>query len=150
MPQQKLNHVLANRAKHDQRRNRMNPNVPAAIIAAILCAIVLLIAPSRSKADEWNNTDKALMASLVVMDLVDIAQTRKCMKLPNCHEANPLLGKHPSDTTLVASKALSLGAIYWLVDTYPQIRPYALVGANVLQFVVIRHNYVGTHLGWGF
>lgn len=128
----------------------MNHHVPADIISAMLCAIVLFIAPTSSKAEDWSKTDKALIASFIVLETIDVAQTKRCLKLPNCTEGNPIFGKHPSDGQLVAGKTIAVGAIYWLADSYPEYRTGFLIGANLIQSLVVRHNYIGAQVGWGF
>lgn len=89
----------------------------------------------------WTTTDKRLMQSYIVMGAIDVMQTRHCLTLPNCSEANPLMGSRPSSEKLVGYKLAGAGAIYWIADEVPEYRSGVLWAANAVQFVVVRRNY---------
>ena len=127
----------------------MNPHVPAAIICAMLCAIVLYLAPTSARGADWSTTDKVLLGSFVTLQVVDVAQTKQVLKHGG-YEMNPIFGKHPSDGSLVLGKVIVTGAVYWIADTKPEYRTGLLIGATAIQAIVVRHNYIGAQAGWGF
>ena len=127
----------------------MNPHVPAAIVCAALCAIVLYLAPSSARGEDWSTTDKVLFGSFTALQVIDAAQTKRVLKRGG-YEMNPIFGKHPSDGSLVLGKAIVTGAVYLLADSCPEYRTGLLIGAVVIQSLVVRHNYIGAQAGWGF
>lgn len=64
----------------------------------LLVGLLLGLAIVNSKAaDPWDKTDKALATALVLVTVVDYAQTRTIAKNPHLwFERNPLLGEHPT------------------------------------------------------
>jgi len=133
----------------------MNPHIPAAMIVAAICAIVLYLAPTSARGDawvspnKWTTTDKVLLGSFVALQAIDVAQTKRVLKRGG-YEMNPIFGKHPSDGQLLLGKAIGTSAIYWLSDNYPEYRTGILIGAVAVQAVVVRRNYIGAQAGWGF
>jgi hypothetical protein len=90
----------------------------------------------------WNNTDKYLFESYVVMSAIDVMQTKNGLATGRYIEANDMVyGKRPSATKLVAVHTASAWAIYELADYYPEERTIGLLAANLIQFAVVRHNY---------
>ena len=118
-------------------------------IKNIFLAFCLLLSSSVVKAEPWNTTDKVLMGSFIGMQVIDVAQTQKAISLGHV-EMNPILGPKPSTTKLIALKGVATGAVYWLVDTYPDSRRPMLILVNSLKAFVIRHNYMEAQVGFGF
>jgi len=75
------------------------------------------------------------------MNAIDVMQTRKCLSLPNCYEANPVFGKRPSTTKLITGKLLGTGLVYLIADYDSVYRTETLMVVNLIQFLTIRHNY---------
>lgn len=98
----------------------------------------------------WTPTQKALGVTSVALDVVDYTTTKKCLSMTNCHEANPILGEHPSESKLIAFKAVTAAGKLAIADAFPKVRTQLLTIMNVMQFAVDAHNakLVGFH--WGF
>lgn len=60
--------------------------------------------PKAKRQPSWKEI-KRLEIVYQVLNAIDAAETIHCLSMTNCHEANPLLGKHPSTIKLVAIKA---------------------------------------------
>jgi len=60
-----------------------------------------------------------------MLNILDAAQTASCMRKPNCHERNPILGKRPSDAAVIGFKTgigvLHYGASRWLLKRNPDL-----------------------------
>lgn len=95
----------------------------------------------------WENQDKYLMTSFIVMQAIDIKQTDKALR-DGYVEANPVYGEHPSVVKLVAYKTIGTGLIYWVVDNNETIRTESLICVNLIQFFVIKHNYFYVQFGF--
>jgi hypothetical protein len=63
---------------------------------------------------EWTDKERWAFIASTTAHVTDLATS---LASPNCVEANPLLGKHPSSATLVATKALAIGFEYWLYSS---------------------------------
>jgi hypothetical protein len=50
--------------------------------------------------------------SYLTLSAIDLAQTVNCLEKNKCVEANPIFGKHPKTSTLVAAKVLG-GALHF-------------------------------------
>jgi len=86
---------------------------------AILSILLMILAvPTFAHAGDWfaplSKTDIALMAADTALLTVDWGQTRYFATHPGgFHEINPLLGRHPSESTVNDQFAAAIPA-YWL------------------------------------
>ncbi|MEK7601973.1 MAG: hypothetical protein AAB472_00575 [Patescibacteria group bacterium] len=66
----------------------------------------------KHKEPSWKEI-KRLEIIYQVLNAIDAVQTVHCLSMSTCHEANPLLGRHPSTFKLIAIKAGG-GALHYL------------------------------------
>ena len=95
----------------------------------------------------WENQDKYLMTSYIVMQAIDIKQTDKALRQGGI-ELNPMYGSSHSVAELVGYKAIGTGLVYWLADVNESSRTEVLIGANIVQFLAVRHNYFYVQFGF--
>lgn len=95
----------------------------------------------------WENQDKYLMTSFIVMQAIDVKQTDKALR-DGGRELNQGYGDNPSVMKLVCYKTIATGLIYWLADMNEASRTEILVGANAVQFVAVGHNYFYVQFGF--
>jgi len=93
---------------------------------------------TRRLADELEVTYQLLNA-------LDAAQTISCMHKANCHEANPILGKHPSTGTIIGFKAGSAILHYTIGRYWIKRNPHEAllfeVGTVAVQGVICGLNF---------
>jgi len=53
----------------------------------------------------WSGTLTAMEVGFQALNIIDMAQTMKCMDMPTCHETNPILGRRPSKLALAGFTA---------------------------------------------
>lgn len=106
-------------------------------------ALVLFSSPALA----WEDQDKYLMTSFIVMQAIDIKQTDKALRMGGT-ELNPLYGKNPSVLQMVGGKAVGTGLIYWLADVNEPNRTEVLIVVNIVQFLVLGHNYAYVQFGF--
>ena len=63
--------------------------------------------------NKFDKIDYTLMATYVVLNVIDVVYTNEALKNPNVYEANPLMGKNPSLEKMILYKALSVNAILY-------------------------------------
>jgi hypothetical protein len=90
---------------------------------------------------DWNRRDQILLGSYSAMHMVDIKQTREILSSPDYYEMNPILdGLTPNQATAVMLG--STVAFYFILDWLSEDwRTPVLLGANMLKFGLIQHNY---------
>ena len=71
-------------------------------------------------ATTWTPSEQIAFSLNVGCNYADYASTEYALGTGRYEEANPLLGKNPSDGTLIAVKALATGAAWWVGDTFEQ------------------------------
>ena len=76
----------------------------------------------------YDNIEKGLLLTAAGGQIYDYATTTSKLN-EGCIESNPLLGEHPSDATLAASKALVVAVTYF--------------GANAIRNHAVRKVYLG-------
>ena len=113
-------------------------------IAFVLPIAICLAAPAAHAAD-WRPLPASEYA-FQALNLADMATSLDIKNHPNIHEANPLLGRHPSDGTVIGVK-LASGAIHaaiteWLLQrnaspTTIKIWEYVTIGG---EGAVVGHN----------
>lgn len=107
----------------------------------------LALALFSTPAMAWENQDKYLMTSFIVMQAIDVKQTDKALR-DGGRELNPIYGSSPSVAQLVGYKAIGTGLVYWLADMNEPSRTEVLVAANLVQFLAVRHNYFYVQFGF--
>lgn len=120
-------------------------------VLAFLIALFLaswLVTP-QAHAAEWDNTDTALFAGLVTLQVVDTLQTNEIRKHPDrFRETNPLYGNPPNMAGVIGIKTLVTGGVYYIVKDSPN-RKLILGVMDALMFSVVLHNYnVGVRINF--
>ena len=89
-------------------------SLPATASAAAPSAEKLRLDATRSAANKWELAYLALSA-------IDTVQTIDCLKRDVCYEANPLFGKNPKASTLIAAK-VGAGLLHYGIFRYANAR----------------------------
>lgn len=79
-----------------------------------------------------------------VLNIIDGVQTISCMQKPNCHEANPLLGRRPSTSTVIGFKAgmgLAHYLLYRLISRDPKLALRFEIGTVIFQGGAVGLNF---------
>ncbi len=104
--------------------------------------LLLLLIPTTVLA-EWTTQDTILEISWQGLHLVDWGQTLDIAKHPNqFNEINPIIGKHPSTSTVntyMACSAISHALISYILPK--KYRPYWQIGSIAVTSSLIYHNY---------
>ena len=111
----------------------------------ISCALVA------HAADPWSEVQQASGIALGTLLVVDYLQTRQIAKQPEIyHEINPVLGKHPSISTVNTYFAGAAILGYLALDALPSdLRSWALGAGIVLELAVTAHNNtIGLKARW--
>ena len=111
----------------------------------ISCALVA------HAADPWSESQQASGIALGTLLVVDYLQTRQIAKQPETyHEINPVLGKHPSLSTVNTYFAGAAILGYLALDALPSdMRSWALGAGIVLELAVTAHNNtIGLKARW--
>jgi hypothetical protein len=119
------------------------------IASVALVTMILTACPAR--AAEWDTTDKVLFGSLVVLEVIDTAQTWQIHRHPDKYvETNPLFGKNPNMGVVVGVKSLLVSGAYYVTRDMPSGDRKLLLGLlDAIQLTVVAHNYsVGVKLGF--
>ena len=122
------------------------------MIAKLLAAAGLIsCALVAHAADPWSETQQASGIALGTLLVVDYLQTRQIAKQPEIyHETNPVLGKHPSISTVNTYFAGVAILGYLALDALPSdMRSWALGAGIVLELAVTAHNNtIGLKARW--
>ena len=112
----------------------------------VLLTIIFLLLTTCSYAGEWNSTDKILFRSFIVLQFVDYNQTLAIVHDDNYDELNPIMGRHPSDSTVALYFVGSTVANYLIADTLSvKYRRAWLVASVLFQVANVGRNY---NIGW--
>lgn len=90
----------------------------------VLAAAAALIATPAMA--EPTDTQKATMryeTAFLGLVAIDALQTQACLSRDNCHEANPLFGKHPSRAKMLGVSVLGGALHYTLVREINKTNP---------------------------
>lgn len=98
----------------------------------------------------WTTEQKVLGGVSVALDAIDYETTKKCLSMANCHESNPLLGEHPSNSKLAVFKIGMAAAKLDIADAFPSMRTGILRVMNVIQLGVDINNAKIVGMKWGF
>lgn len=120
-------------------------------------ALVFLLMAANSQAgfSDWDRERQAIFLSYNALVLADLAQTNSALKDPcNCYEeANPILGKNPDITKVIAMNLVTSYFIYEMLDK-PQLSRAdrnLLWGVTALRVGVVAHNRsLGVNMSWRF
>ena len=93
--------------------------------------------------NRWKSV-RNLEIAYQVLNLVDLAETIICTNRNRCVEANPMIGRNPSNGRLVSYK-LATGAVHYVITRYlfnkhPDVLDEWMVGSLVLQGGVVMWN----------
>lgn len=93
--------------------------------------------------NRWKSV-RNLEIAYQVLNLVDLAETIICTNRNSCVEANPIIGRNPSNGRLVSYK-LATGAVHYVITRYlfnkhPDVLDAWMVGSLVLQGGVVMWN----------
>lgn len=81
----------------------------------------------------------------IVLTGVDLVQTVSCLKADTCEEANPLVGKHPNTTKLIATRVALSAAHFAFVHRLSRDHP-----AAALRFAQLSVGVQGAVVGLNF
>lgn len=118
---------------------------------AALFALLLAAWPAHAHPAEWNDTDRALMATALALHVLDWAQTREIAKPGNgVHEINPILGEYPSrrdvDAYFLGTSLLMFVAAHAL----PELRRPMLWGYVAVGAITVARNHLVFGIRVGF
>lgn len=97
------------------------------IIWGFTAAALALSAPTQAFAENAWNAQATRSAALkwelgyLALSAVDAAETVSCLDRGNCVEGNPIFGKHPSSSKLIAAK-VGLGLIHFAIFEHANAR----------------------------
>ena len=96
--------------------------------ATLLLSLLLFMRTTYAGWDNWSDTDRTLFIASSVAMAADWATTRYASRqwdTCNCHERNPILGKHPSTGRLDLYFTTMMIANYYIGDAMgPEWRPF--------------------------
>ena len=122
------------------------------MIAKLLAAAGLIsCALVAHAADPWSEAQQASGIALGTLLVVDYLQTRQIAKQPEIYyEINPVLGRHPSISTVNTYFAGAALLGYLALDALPSdMRSWALGAGIVLELAVTAHNNtIGLKARW--
>jgi hypothetical protein len=117
------------------------------LAGAALAALLL----SGARASEWNDTDRALMATALALHLVDWGQTLEIIRPGNgVHEANPILGPFPSRGDVNAYFAGTSLLMFVIAHALPEMRRPLLWGYVAVGLLTVTRNHVVFGVRVGF
>lgn len=120
------------------------------VLRYLLGAAIAALVVSGARASDWTTTDRALLASALVLHAADWSQTLQIADQPDRYfERNPILGRHPSRGEVHAYFAATALALVLIADALPQYRRPMLGGWIAVQAIVV-HNNLGIGLRIGF
>lgn len=103
--------------------------------------LLLCAAAALSGCSVWQPAEQRAFAFSMACQAVDLMQTDAALE-NGMHEANPLLGSHPSDGKLVAAKVVAVAGTFYLAEAVnPENRVTAILLATVPCLYVVAHNY---------
>lgn len=109
----------------------------------LLFVLLMVLSGQVMAAQEFDATDKWLLAASTMALAADWSQTRYIAKHPDkFSEKNPILGKHPSTQRVDVYFAASIAANYFIANALPSAyRKTWLTGVTVFELGFVRHNY---------
>ncbi len=63
-------------------------------------ALIAALLAGQTQAADWTTQDTALQIAVTASLYADYAQTKDIQRYPQCWEANPILGRHPTDKAI--------------------------------------------------
>ncbi len=104
-------------------------------LAILLCAALL------SGCSTWGPKEQRAFAFSAACHTYDLIQTDWAME-HGYREMNPLVGEHPSDNTLIVTKAATLVAMWGITELIDQPQRWkVLLLATVPCLWAVHHNY---------
>lgn len=83
----------------------------------LLLALFIMASPAYADIKEWDNTTKIQFGITSALAIGDAVTTIQALKNPNTYELNPLLGKRPTESQILAFTALSIYGSYKAYDS---------------------------------
>jgi hypothetical protein len=103
---------------------------------------LLLILPAFANADDWTTADTQRELVFAALMVADVAQTHDIARHPNMEEANPILGKHPSNAKINVYFAASMVSQYLIAQALPEDYRHAWQYAGIgFEFAIVQNNY---------
>jgi hypothetical protein len=108
----------------------------------VFLTLVLFLC-SFAHAEEWTDLDKKLFVASEVSLFADWLQTRQIVKQPQRYEeTNPILGKHPSMSSVNAYFIGAMIGNYYLADWLGENRSIYLGTVTVVETGTVIHNKI--------
>lgn len=107
----------------------------------LVLALVLISSPASATIKDWDTKTKVQFGITSALIVSDFITTRDATHNTDLVETNPLLGKHPSDLTIVAYTALSVYGNYYAFDNLNEKqRMWYFIGNTLLRSWVLNNN----------
>ena len=117
--------------------------IPTIIFWTIIILLLLQITCGSSEGAEkdawltlkpraWSTTEKINAFYFMIGQSIDAYSTERSLDNPNSYETNIIMGKHPSDKTIVVYFSLTGIATIILAHFSPKIRKYLLFSGGTL------------------
>ena len=110
--------------------------------------LLLLSFPSIAEFKDWDTKNKNLWYSYMTLNTIDTLQTydmiscQKKLKICAYEEGNMFFKEHPNIEEVIATKIISAGFIYYLLDKQPEHhKTKHLWFINGLQFGAVINNF---------
>jgi len=128
----------------EEHTMKNNENWPSGwwIFPGLLLSLMLILVTCTGCAhDPWSKPDVIREALYIGLSVVDLGQTLDMKNKKDVHEANPILGRHPSDkrikTFIITTRAAHVLAVHLMPADW---RPYFQLGGIAVEAGVVIHN----------
>jgi len=103
---------------------------------------LLLILPAFANADDWTPADTQRELVFAALMVADAAQTHDIARHLDLAEANPILGKHPSNAKINVYFGTIMAAQYLIAQALPAEYRHAWQYAGIgFEFAIVQNNY---------
>jgi len=107
----------------------------------LLFVLLVMCTPASADIREWDTETKIQFGISTALIVSDFITTRYAMHHTDLVEANPILGKYPSDAELAAFTALSIYGNYVAYDRLNEKqRVWYFIGSSLIRGWVVNHN----------
>lgn len=110
------------------------------MIKYIILILLLLTSCAHNKDLGWSNIDKTLLATSVLATAADAYTTINMLENPNNYEVNPLMGKHPSNSQVIITMAITEILFIIVVHYFKDYRKFILGSKIVVNTGCALHN----------
>ena len=108
----------------------------------ILLGMLLLTVFSCASPRPWTKKEKRIAGFYLLGAAADLYTTERMLNNPNCHENNPALGEHPSDTELVIYFPVESLIVLGLSHYFPKLRIPLLTTFGVVSWGCAGYNHM--------